>query len=332
MREIPSVCGGWVCDPHFKTTLLESHDGREWLTSISSFRYEPEDEGLKPFTVRKETTRTGDYWYGYKKIGGKLHKKYIGKDSEVNSEKLTEIAGALNSPPEPRVTDKVTEVTERGKRVTDKVTHGLTIEEFTALKSQVQALQESLEALRGESLGKSEAGDSEELPTVTDSALQIELGNLKAENETLRQELAQAQGPQHKLYQEIEQLKERNRLLTIKSREERQKLEEELKSLKYSFESAGRRLAEKQKRLDELETELSDLKHESAVAYNELFDDREAKLAELRAEPSDLKQKSATARELPDAFDFLNQIKAKLPKLKLTHTDAKKILEVLEES
>jgi hypothetical protein len=42
-------------------------------------------------------------------------------------------------------------------------------------------------------------------------------------------------------------------LLTIKSREERQKLEEELKNLRYSFESQGRRLAEKQARLDELE-------------------------------------------------------------------------------
>ena len=42
-------------------------------------------------------------------------------------------------------------------------------------------------------------------------------------------------------------------MLNIKSREERQKLEERLKNLDYSFECQGRRLAETQARLDELE-------------------------------------------------------------------------------
>ena len=53
---------------------------------------------------------------------------------------------------------------------------------------------------------------------------------------------------------------------------------------------------------------------------------------EVEGELSDLKQKSATARELPDAYDLLNQLKAKLPKAKVTRVDIVKILEILEKS
>ncbi|MEP6582516.1 hypothetical protein NDI43_27465 [Microcoleus vaginatus GB2-A3] len=81
-----------------------------------------------------------------------------------------------------------------------------------------------------------------------------DLDNLTAENKKLREELAEARGPQHHLYTKIKELEERNRLLNIKSREERQKLEERLKNLDYSFECQGRRLAETQARLDELES------------------------------------------------------------------------------
>ncbi|WP_445250852.1 hypothetical protein, partial [Microcoleus sp. OTE_8_concoct_300] len=87
------------------------------------------------------------------------------------------------------------------------------------------------------------------------------------------------------LYQEIENLKERNRLLIIKSREERQKLEEELKALKYRDESQSRRLQEKQARMDEFEIQL-----ETERA------DRE----EIEAELSELKQNSAPAATLSE--------------------------------
>jgi hypothetical protein len=48
--------------------------------------------------VRKESGKGGNYWDGYKKVAGKLHKKYIGKSLELNTAKLEEIAEALNTP------------------------------------------------------------------------------------------------------------------------------------------------------------------------------------------------------------------------------------------
>ena len=155
---IPSVTQGTIELEDSKVFELDSPKGSAWLKSIGSFRFEPSGAN-KPYTVRKESGKGGDYWYGYRKVAGKLHKKYIGKSSEVNTVKLEEIAEALNTPPQPRVTDKVTEVTEdinQGvtDRITDKVTDRVTTDRLTDLELQVQALRESLEALREALPGK----------------------------------------------------------------------------------------------------------------------------------------------------------------------------------
>jgi chromosome segregation ATPase len=135
--------------------------------------------------------------------------------------------------------------------------------------------------------------------------VEAQLSDREKQIEELRLQLA-AQGertPQHQLYSQIEELKERNRLLLIKSREERQKLEEKISVLEYRDKSQSQRLADKQNRLDELE---------SAI------------------ELSGLKQKSAAARELPEAADILNQLKSKRKKSKADLTDLEVILEILD--
>ena len=84
------------------------------------------------------------------------------------------------------------------------------------------------------------------------------LQNCDSELESTNFQLENRPATSGHLYQEIEQLKERNRLLQIKNREERQKLEEELAALKYRDESQSRRLQEKQARLDELEIQIEE--------------------------------------------------------------------------
>lgn len=359
---IPSVMQGLIEVEGGRVFELDSSKGLVWLESVTSFRYEPTTAN-KPYTVRKESGKGGDYWYGYRKVSGKLHKKYVGKTSEVNTAKLEEIAEALNVVPEPRLQKAAQAVTDS---VTQQVTDIVTRAEFLAMQSEVQALRESLEALRSELPGKSDAGNSPELPIVTDGELQTKLGNLRFEiaspdeiesalvtpdeakkhaaiygfnpdealadayfqlnmltsnfdelegrHEALKRQLATANEEnaelRHQLenvdrpgelYQKIEQLQEKNRLLTVKSREERQKLEDELKNLRYSFESAGRRLAEKQKRLDELESEENEV------------------------------QQPATATSLPEAATVLNRFKSKRKKSNLTLPDMELILEIIEE-
>lgn len=178
---IPLVVHGTV-EIEAKVFELDSPKGSAWLESTTSFRFEPTGAS-KPYTVRKESGKGGNYWYGYRKVAGKLHKKYIGKGSELNTAKLEEIAEALNTPSQPRVTDKVTEVTQANSQgLTYIVTDSRADDRLTALELQVQALQESLKALRSVS-------DSPELlkpDEVTDSQLHIDVGNLKEENERLQ--------------------------------------------------------------------------------------------------------------------------------------------------
>ena len=281
---IASVVQGTIEVEGGKIFELDSSKGSVWLESVTSFRYVPTGAN-KPYTARKEEKKGGDYWYGYRKLAGKLHKKYIGKSSELNTAKLEEISEALNTPQQPRVTqvtDTVTQVTgTHNQRVTERVTDNHTVERVTALELQVQALQKSLEKLRSalpeKSEGLSNFSKLLNLNTeVTENELQTELRNsqtneiftaldpddikfLKQENEHWKRLLAE-KSPliPSDLYTEIEKLKERNRQLRLKISSERRDSIEKISELERRTESMMRRNQEKQARLDELEIQIEE--------------------------------------------------------------------------
>jgi chromosome segregation ATPase len=189
---IPSVIQGTV-EVEGKVFELDSPKGAAWLETIGSFRFEPSGDG-KPCTIRREPS---GYWYGCRKVAGKVRKKYIGKSSEVSVAKLEGIATALEVPSVSRV-NKVAEVAQevaQDTQVAEKVAE-VAQDRLTALELEVANLRKALEALREALPGKSEGlGDSPELlkpDEVTDGELQIELGNLRTENESLHQKLAKS--------------------------------------------------------------------------------------------------------------------------------------------
>ncbi len=113
----------------------------EWLDNLDnrSFRFIAGMAGNQSFTARKEASkgREGDYWYGYRRVEGKLRKRYIGKAEDVTQERLKDVAAALESPPEPRKkAAKTDEVTEEVS-----VTHAL---EIARLMAEIQRLQNEL--------------------------------------------------------------------------------------------------------------------------------------------------------------------------------------------
>lgn len=63
----------------------------KWLEDSATRSFRFADCG--GFTCRKEPN---GYWYFYKKIQGKLRKRYIGKSSALTMARLTEVAGVLN--------------------------------------------------------------------------------------------------------------------------------------------------------------------------------------------------------------------------------------------
>jgi len=285
---IPSLVQGMIKTEDGKVFKLDSPKGSAWLESIGSFRFEPSGDN-KPYTVRKES---GIYWYGCRKVAGKVRKKYIGKSSSLNVAKLEEIAEALEVSPvaqankvAEKVAERVTEgVTEGVAEVAEGVAEGVAEvaeDRLTVLELQVTNLQKAVEALQKALLGKLESGDSLELPKVDNEVaeqLQNKLGNLKAENENLRADYAV--------------LLESSTHVTNKLRQEVQELRSQLET-----ERASR---------EEIEAELSELKQNFAPVAT-LFE-----------------------KLTPDAATVLSQLRARRKKSKTDLADLQAILEILE--
>lgn len=280
---IASVVQGLIETDSGKVFELDSCKGSKWVESVNSFRYVP--TGInKPYTVRQETKKGGDYWYGYRKVAGKLHKKYIGKSSELSTAKLEEIAKALNTPQQPRVaqvTDTVTQVTEVNNQ---QITDNHTAERVTALELQVQTLQESLEALQSKLLGKPDGlSDFFKLPKpneVTDSELQTELSNLRTELSNLATE-------NEKIRADYAALLESSTAVTNKLRQELAEVRSQLET-----ERADR---------EEIKAELAELKQKSATA-SELPEAADV-LNQLRAKRKNLKMDLADMKVLLEILE-----------------------------
>lgn len=135
MAKLCTVAAGILEADNGWTAELGSDDWFNWLASATSFRYSPKSPNA-PFTVRRE----GQYWYGYRKQLGKLHKRYLGKAEELTFDKLEQASGLLNTIPE-----------KREKVVKEKpVTKGyVTQEQLQQLQAQVAELRSQLSAALG---------------------------------------------------------------------------------------------------------------------------------------------------------------------------------------
>jgi DNA repair exonuclease SbcCD ATPase subunit len=402
LMAIPLVIQGTV-EVEGKVFELDSPKGIAWLETIVSFRFEPAGDG-KPCTIRREPS---GYWYGCRKVAGKVRKKYIGKTSEVNVPRLEEIAEALEVPPVPQV-DKVAEVAQEVTEVAQIAQ--VAQDRLTVLELEVADLRKALEALQEGLPGKSEPGNPAELPKVGNAVaeqLQNELSNLKAENEKLKadygnsKELPKVSGEvaeelqndlsnlkaESELQNELSNLKTENEKLradyaallessthvTNKLRGEVQELRSQLekeRADREEVEAEREELAQLKKQVKEhaleihregrsIELEknrwqgqLSEARADLAAAQATIVQQKgkilelergytlkpnpaerrlRLEIGELQTELSDLKQKLAAAgKDLPEAAELLNQLKAKRKKSKADLTDLEAILEILE--
>jgi chromosome segregation ATPase len=351
---IPSVIQGTV-EVEGKVFELNSPKGAAWLETISSFRFEPSGDG-KPCTVRREPS---GYWYGCRKIAGKVRKKYIGKTSEVSTTRLEEIAEALEVPPIPRA-NEVAQVAQQVAEVAE-----VAEDRLTALEIQVANLRKALESLEEKLSGKPKLGDFVELPKADNSVteeLQNELSNLKIENKYLRQKLAESRDTIENLNWGTEGLNEQLKVAQTENqrlqndlgnlqaeREELAHLKKQVKEDAAEVHREGNAIKVErmhwQRELSDARAELADAKATMLNQSNKIRElergfsfkpnPAESKLrleiGELRSELSDLKQKSAAAsKDLPEAAEILNQLKAKRKKSKADLTDLEVILEILE--
>jgi chromosome segregation ATPase len=313
---IPSVIQGTV-EVEGKVFELDSPKGATWVETIGSFRFEPAGDG-KPYTVRREGS---GYWYGCRKVAGKVRKKYIGKTSEVSTAKLEEIAEALEVPPVARIS-KVAEVAQG---VVQRVAQEVAQDRLTALELEVANLRKALEALQEALPGKLELGDSLELPKV-DNEVAEELQN---ELSNLRNELSNLKAENEKLRADYDALLESSTVVTKKLGQEVQELRSQLATEKTRGEEIWEELSDTEQILAEVRSENSELKKTCTELRSQLEQER-ADREEIEAELADLKQKSAAASELPEAADLLNQLKTRRKKSKADLADLEVILEILE--
>jgi IS1 family transposase len=103
-----SVTAGIMELPSGQCFQVGSSDWWSWVGSdkAESFRFEC-DYGVKGYRARKEVikSRSGSFWYAYKRVGGKLRKRYLGKSDELTLERLESVAYDLAKSTEHRETE-----------------------------------------------------------------------------------------------------------------------------------------------------------------------------------------------------------------------------------
>ena len=147
-----------------------------------------------------------------------------------------------------------------------------------------------------------------EVTGVTDSQLQIELGNLKVENENLRQKLAESRDIIESLKQE---LAENTRYYTARLNE------------------AGATIGTFKDKLEAVQAKKQRLQNDLGNSQAEVIELRSQFAAE-RTEREENKKSAPVEKDLPEAADLLNKLKAKRKKSKIDLADLEAILELLQ--
>jgi chromosome segregation ATPase len=166
--------------------------------------------------------------------------------------------------------------------------------------------------------------DSPELlkpnPEVIDSELQIEIGNLRAENESWRQRFAESQDTIEILNRGTEALNEQLAAANQAIAERDEKIIDKLEAM--------------QPKNQRLQNDLGNLQAEIIELRSQLETER-ADREKIEAELSELKQNSAPAtahsqKLTPDVATILSQLRTRRKKSKTDLADLEMILEILE--
>ena len=152
--------------PSGKCFEVGSHEWWDWISSsqAESFRFEC-DFGVKGYRARREEikSRAGSFWYAYKRVEGKLRKRYLGKSEELSLERLESVAYDLAKPAQTRQPEVELPNKSVGNYSTDELKESLQqqranalerencyqqlLEQKIRLEKQVQELREQISEL-----------------------------------------------------------------------------------------------------------------------------------------------------------------------------------------
>lgn len=70
--------------------------GSDWLEQVTSFSFH--GRWSVHYTVRKQKVQRGsNYWYAYRRLHGRIVKRYLGKTTDLTLARLEEVARQLES-------------------------------------------------------------------------------------------------------------------------------------------------------------------------------------------------------------------------------------------
>jgi hypothetical protein len=238
-----SVSAGIMELPTGKCFEVGSSEWWNWVNSsqAESFRFEC-DFGVKGYRARKEEikSRSGSFWYAYKRIDGKLRKRYLGKSEELSLERLETIAYDLAKPAESRQQEVELPNKSVGNYSIDELRESLWQQRTNAIERENCYDQLLVQKLRLEQRVKeleelhNKLGNTEEL-----KQLQYRCADLQNENNRLT-----------RLGQEY------STEAFVKQRKKYEKLLEDARHWRESSESYQRQAAKLRAELDELHNTL----------------------------------------------------------------------------
>lgn len=184
MSKLVTVMQGLVELPSGKTIQVDSRRWFDWIESSEcrSFRF---SDGESPYTCRKESVKGVEgYWYGYRKVEGKLHKRYIGKSADLTVARLVQIGELLGVPSEPKLPKTICNPVDsnQGLQVTELHNELGNLQAINSeLHNEVTQLKAELARLRSQ-LSSRVVQDSEgwELPEAADLLNQLKVRRKKS--------------------------------------------------------------------------------------------------------------------------------------------------------
>ncbi|CBN58291.1 MULTISPECIES: hypothetical protein [Kamptonema] len=107
MGKLAIAKNGKVELPSGETLKVGSRQWFEWLEALDTKSFRVSSNDGNGYTCRKE--RAKGYWYGYRKVEGKLRKRYMGKSTDLTRAQLNKIKELLRVPTSPKLPKGVSE-------------------------------------------------------------------------------------------------------------------------------------------------------------------------------------------------------------------------------
>ncbi|MFM6825173.1 MAG: coiled-coil domain-containing protein [Dolichospermum sp.] len=257
-----------------KLIKIDSVKWFQWLGENASFKFTAGFGGENSYRARKEVLGGVVYWYAFKKVNGKLHKRYIGKPHEVTHNRLCEVAKSIRDVKvKPAKEDKI-------NNDSNQIVNTNLQEIVNQLVNQVQELSNRLANLEN----KGDNTNEKKPECLPNEELEVKLVELTNELDSKNSKLVELTNELDKLTNRVNELTNivdnRNSEL-VQLREENKQLTTTIEGLTNQVTELTNTVDNRDKQLEELRTECD--RHLTQI--NQLTADNQSLIQQFNQSP-----------------------------------------------